>query len=41
MCKTYPIDAEEMDCYKDDRINKIMRERVLVKSKLPKEISKE
>lgn len=29
LCDIFPIDIEEYECFRDDRINKLMRERVL------------
>lgn len=41
MCQLAPIDVEEIDSFKEDRMNKIIRDKIATKSKLPKEFSKE
>jgi hypothetical protein len=41
MFQTCPIDAEEYECFKEEKMNKVLRERLLNKSKLPKEFKKE
>ncbi len=36
MCQIFPIDYEECEAYREERINKILREKVAFISKLPK-----
>jgi hypothetical protein len=40
LCELAPIDAEEYDSFKEERINRLVREKMVGKSKLPKEIAK-
>ena len=40
MCPLCPIDLEEYDAFKEDKMNKILKERLVGKSKLPKELLK-
>lgn len=41
MCSLNPIDLEEYDSFREDKINKLLRERLMGKSKLPKELNKD
>ena len=40
LCELAPVDAEEYDSYKEERINRLLRDKMVGKSKLPKEISR-
>jgi hypothetical protein len=40
LCDLVPIDIDEYDCYKDEKVNKLMRERVAAQFKHSKEITR-
>jgi hypothetical protein len=40
LCQLSPIDVDEYDAYKEERMNRLMKEKLQGKSKLPKEIKK-
>ena len=41
MCPLHTIDSEEYEAYREERLNRVIREKVAAKSKLPKQFKKE
>ena len=41
LCSLSPIDLEEYGPFKEDRVNKLIKDKLIGKSKLPKQIQKE
>jgi len=40
MCDIFPIDVEEYECFKDEKMNKYIKDKVASQYKYPKEITK-